>query len=86
MSTEAFKARSGAKLVKLALQSGASIVGKSGGLCQDNQSMRQEGTSEVSAAKKLSVIPNYELDLSDYLLDLSDYIGMSNVPSNACIA
>ena len=40
----------------------------------------------MSATRKLSIIKNYVLDLSDYALDLSDYAGMSNVASNACIA
>ena len=78
MSTEIFKAKSRAKLTELALQSRASVVGESGGFHWENQSASQEGTSKVSAARKLSTILNY-------VLDLSDYTGMSNVLSNACI-
>ena len=63
MSTEIFEAKSRAKLVELDLQSRASVVGK----------------SKVSAARKLSIMLNY-------VLDLSDYTGMSNVSSNACIS
>ena len=79
MSTKVFEAKSRAKLAMLAPQSGASIAGKSGGLCQENQSVNQEGVSKVSATRKLSIMLNY-------VLDLSDYARMSNVLSNACIA
>ena len=47
--------------------------------------MNQEGASKASTTRKLSVILNYMLDLSDYALDLSDYTGMSNMLSNACL-
>ena len=40
---------------------------------------KTEGASKVSAARKLSFMLNY-------VLDLSDYAGMSIVLSNACIA
>ena len=68
--------------MELALQSGASVAGESGGLCQENQSMSQEGMRKASTTRKLSVMPNYMLDLSDYVLDLFNYAGTSNVLSN----
>ena len=40
---------------------------------------------KASAARKLSAMLIYMLDLLDYVLDLSDYTGISNVLSNACI-
>ena len=79
MSTEVFETKSKAKLAELALQNGASIAGESGGFRQENQSASQESTSKVSATRKLSVVLNY-------VLDLSDYAGMNNVLSKAYIA
>ena len=79
MITEIFGAKSGAKLVELVDQSRTSIAGKSGKLRQQNQSARQVGMRKVSATRKLSVMPNY-------ILDLSDYAGISNVLISACIA
>ena len=93
MSNKVFNGKSRAELVELALQSCASVAGKSRGICQENQSASQEGVSKVSSARKLSIMLNYVLDLSnfmlylsDYVLDLSDYAGTSNVSSNPCIA
>ena len=85
MSTEAFEAKSGAKLAELAPRSRASVVGKIRGLGLKNQSVNQEGANKVSAARKLSIILTHVLDLSDYVLDLSDYTGISNVSSNTFI-
>ena len=79
MSTEVLEAKSRAELSELALQSGVSVVGKSGGLFQEKQSARQVGASKMCATRKLSVKLNY-------VLDLSDYTGMSNMLSNTCIA
>ena len=73
MSTEVFEAKSRAKLVELAPQSGASIAGKSGGLRQENQ-MQTKKAQASEPTRKLSVMLNYVLDLSDYVLDLSDYM------------
>ena len=78
MSTEVFKAKSRAKLVELALQSGASVIGKIGWLGWENLSACQEGANKVSTARRLSIMLNY-------VLNLSDYAGMSDVSSNACI-
>ena len=86
MSTEVFKAKSKAELLELAFQSRASIECESGGLCQENRSVNQEGASKASTARKFSVVVNYVLDLSNYALDLSDFAGTSNVLSNSCIA
>ena len=79
--------------MELALQSRTSIAGKSEGLHQKNQSTGQEDVSKTSATRKLSVMLNYMLDLSNYMLyfsdymsDLPNYAGMSNVLSNALIA
>ena len=81
-----FEAKSKAELEELASQSGPSIADESRSLGQENQSANQEDTSKVSTATKLSIMLNYVLDLSNYMLDLSNYAGMSNMPSNACIA
>ena len=51
VSTEIFKAKPRAKLAELALQSGASIVSKSIGLCKENQSANQVRASGVSTTK-----------------------------------
>ena len=76
MSTEVFEAKYGEKLAELALKSGASMVGESRGLHQENQSASQEGSHFAHTTRKLSIMLNY-------VLDLSDYTGMSNVLSNA---
>ena len=81
MSTEIFEAKSGAKLVELTLRSGASVAHKSGRLPREKRSASQEGASEVSTTRRLSVMLNYVLDLPDYVLDLSDYARTSD----ACI-
>ena len=39
----------------------------------------------MSSTRKMSIMLNCMLDLSDYVLDLSDYAGTSNVWSNICI-
>ena len=78
MNTKVFEAKSRAELAELALKSGASIAGEGRGLHQRNQSESQEGASKASAARKLSIMLNY-------MLDLLDYAGTSNVSSNACI-
>ena len=48
MSTEVFKAKSRVELVELAEQDRASVAGESGGLCRENQSVSQVGSSKVS--------------------------------------
>ena len=75
VSTEFFQAKSRAELAKLAPQSGASIEGKSRGLCQENRTAGQEGTRKACTTRKLSVMLNY-------ILDLSDYTGKNDVLSN----
>ena len=79
MSIEVFKAKSGAKLAELIEQSRASVAGESRGLCQENRSASQEGMSEASATRKLSVKLNHVINLPDYAV-------MSNVSSNACMS
>ena len=83
MSTEVFKAKSRAELVELAPQSGASIAGESRGLGQENQGASQEDASEVSATRRLSIMLNYVLDLSDYVLELSVYAETGDMSNNA---
>ena len=79
MSTKVFEAKSGVDLAELALQSRASIVSGSGGLHQEKQSANQEGACFACTTRKLSIMLNFKLVLSDYA-------GMSNVLSNAYIA
>ena len=86
MSSEVFKAKSGAELAELTQQGIASITGESGWLRHKTQSTNQKGTSKANATRKLSIMLNYMLDLSNYMLDLSNYAGASTVLSNACIA
>ena len=85
MSTDVFKAKSGAELVELAPQSKASVAGESGRRRQENQNVSQEGASKASATKKLKAMVYYVLDFSDNMLDFSDYSVINNVSSNTCI-
>ena len=61
--------------MELSPQSGASVAVKSGGLFKKTKVRVKKGASEASTTRKLNVMLNY-------VLDLSDYAGISTVLSN----
>ena len=84
VSTEVFKAKSGAKLAELALQSRASVAGKSKGIRQENWNASQVGASGASATKELHFILDY-IGFVEYVQKYNGRVIIDSADTRCCI-